>query len=215
MLFFLVLIINKFLLSFSPSRRISLFFLRPPLAATIILDFSLRLTHAFCYPSSLSCETFSPSPSLFLPLSLAPSSAILPRAFLFSLSAARYMHSHSFSPRTRRPSFSLFLLRSFTLLSIARLLFVLFSLLLTPLFLACLFSSPSYLSLSLSLFSISRISLIFRFAFHPPSRSCFRSRRLRALFLSPAVVPPPLCTSLPPLPLPLVHRAHSPLFSLH
>lgn len=36
-----------------------------PFAATIILDFSLRLTRTFCYPSSLPTDFFSFSPFIF------------------------------------------------------------------------------------------------------------------------------------------------------
>lgn len=190
--FFLVLIINKFLLSFSPSRRISFLsssstcgYNNPRLLTSAYSRLLLSLV-------SVSCDFLSVSVSL--PSSLAPSSAILPRAFLFSLSAARYMHSHSFSPRTHRPSFLLFLLRSFPS-SLSRDSSSSSSLFFLRRFFSLASSLRPPTSFSLSLFSISRISLIFRFAFRPPSRSCFRSRRLRALFLSPAVVPPSLHVS--------------------
>lgn len=190
--FFLVLIINKFLLSLFLRLGVSPLFLRPPLAATIILDFSLRLTHAFCYPSSPSCDFLSVSVSL--PSSLARSflrysSSRIPilsfRPTLYALPFFLSAHtssslSYSFSfvplpPLYRETPLRPLLSSSYATFSRLPLLFALL---------------PLSLSLSLSLFSISRISLIFRLAFHPPSRSCFRSRRLRALFLSPAVVPP-------------------------
>lgn len=85
--------INKFLL-----------FFYLPLAATIILDFSLRLTHTSCYSSLL--PTDFPSFSLHLSLSSHPSSLFF-LAHSCSLLPSRDTHVHSSSPRTYRPSPSL------------------------------------------------------------------------------------------------------------
>lgn len=101
--------INKFLLFFFLSF---IFYL--PLAATIILDFSLRLTHTFCYSSPLPTDFLSfslylsrSSLSRFLSLSLSLSPSLFFLAHSCSLFPSRDTHFHSSTPRTCRPSFSL------------------------------------------------------------------------------------------------------------
>lgn len=88
--------INKFLFSFSLFFYLSL-------TATIILDFSLRLTHTFCYSS--------PLPTDFLSFSLYhPFFSFSLRLYSFLNipvpSFRRNTHFHSSSPSTCRPSSS-------------------------------------------------------------------------------------------------------------
>lgn len=155
--FFLVLIINKFLLSFSPSRRISFLsssstcgYNNPRLLTSAYSRLLLSLV-------SVSCDFLSVSVSL--PSSLARSFFCYSSSRIPILSFRRALYALPFFLSTHTSSLFLTLSPSFlSLLSIARLLFILFSLLLTPLFLACLFSSPSYLFLSFSLFHLTHIS---------------------------------------------------------
>lgn len=88
-------------------------------------------------------------------------------------------------------SFSLFHWRSSSSL-LFQLHFILFALFLTPPYLAhvppfLFVHLPFPLYIPLSLFR-SRIPLIFRLTSHASSRSCFRSRRFRALLSSPTVI---------------------------
>lgn len=160
---------------------------RPPLVPTIILDFSLGLTHAFCYPSCPPTLSLSPS------FRVAPS-PILPRAFLFSLSAARcalpfFLSAHTSSfllapsssflllaslSRDSSSSSSLCFARHFFSLSLAFSPF-LFSSNLRPQPLFLSFPSHVYLSFFASRFilPLARVSDLADFAlsFYPPRSS--------------------------------------------
>lgn len=163
----------------------SLFFYLP-LVATIILDFSLRLTHTFCYSSPLPTDFLSFSLyflffSLFLHLYsfLRIPVPSFRRAIHTSILPLHAMPSLSLSPFRWRSSTSL----------LFRLRFVLFALFLTPSSRSCatLPLRSSFSSTLCSSFSVS-FSHTSHSSSHIPSRSCFRSR-FRALLSSPRVVP--------------------------
>lgn len=163
----------------------SLFFYLP-LVATIILDFSLRLTHTFCYSSPLPTDFLSFSLyfsffSLFLHLYsfLRIPVPSFRRAIHTSILPLHAMPSLSLSPFRWRSSTSL----------LFRLRFVLFALFLTPSSRSCA-TLPLRSSFSSTL--CSSFSVLFSHTSHSsshiPSRSCFRSR-FRSPFI-PTGCPP-------------------------
>ena len=161
-----------------------------PLAATIILDFSLRLTYTFCYPSSLPTDFLSFSPYIFFSFS----SSLFFLAHSCSLFPSRDTHFHSFTfhalytislPLSSLLTFLLltFISISLHLLSFSHATFSLLRAHLSSSFiylhfaLLSLHSVFAYFSFFVSMLLLTRVADLVAFAlsFHPPTAHSIHS----------------------------------------